>query len=84
MLYDEIKQYIVEYIEKKGKLPKDADIDNFNYVLTGYIDSLALFKFIIVLEDNFGIRIDDNEITSPEFKTIGGLANIILGKINKK
>ncbi len=77
---EDIKSFILKYISKKGKLPNDINIDEFNYIDTGYIDSMALLKFIVELEQEFDVQISDEDMISKEFKTIGGLANIIANK----
>ena len=77
---DEIKKFIVKYIEKKGKLPKDIDLEKFNYIDTGYIDSMSLIKFVVELEQKFDIEITDDDMILPEFRTIGGVVGIIRGK----
>jgi len=77
---EKIKQFIVKYLSKKGKLPKDINIDEFNYIDTGYVDSMGLLKFVVELEQEFDIQISDDDIMSPGFKIIGGLISLI----NKK
>jgi acyl carrier protein len=74
---EEIKQFIIKYISKKGKLPENINIDEFNYIDTGYIDSMGILKFITEIEQKFDIQIDDNDILLPDFKKIGGLVRII-------
>lgn len=74
---EEVKKYIVDYIEKKGKLPEDVDLDAFNYVSTGYLDSLAVFKFVIDIEFKYDIEFSEEDLMVPEIKTIGGMADII-------
>jgi acyl carrier protein len=80
-VYDRVKKYIVDYIEKKGKLPEDADLDSFDFVATGYIDSLAFFKFVVELEAEFDIEISDDDLAAPGFRTIGGVAAAVAGKL---
>lgn len=80
---EEIKQFIIKYISKKGNLPKDINIDEFNYIDTGYIDSMGLLKFVVELEQEFDIQISDDDILLPEFKTISGLVGIINDKKRK-
>ncbi len=77
---EDIKSFILKYISKKGKLPNDINIDEFNYIDTGYIDSMALLKFIVELEQEFDVQISDDDMMSKEFKTIGGLTNLISNK----
>lgn len=74
---EEIRQFIIKYISKKGKLPKDINIDEFNYIDTGYVDSMGILKFVVDLEQEFDVQISDDDIMLPEFKTIGGLVKII-------
>ena len=80
MKKEEIKEFILRYIEMKGKLPENTDIDSFDYVGTGYLDSLSLIKFVVKLEEKFDIEIEDEEILRPEFRTIGGLVSFIQEK----
>lgn len=79
-----IKEFIVKYISKKGKLPQNINLDEFNYIDTGYVDSMGLLKFVVELEQEFDIQICDDDIMLPEFKTIGGLANMIELKMGSK
>jgi acyl carrier protein len=74
---DEITEFILKYISKKGKLPIEIDIDSFNYIDTGYIDSMGLIKFVVELEEKFNVQISDDDMMTPEFRTIGGLVEII-------
>ena len=77
----DIKEFIINYIEKKGKLPEGINLDEFNYIETGYVDSIGIMKFIVEIEKEFDIEISDDDMISPEFKTIGGLIGIIKGKV---
>ena len=67
-------------IEKKAKLPPGCDIDAFNYIDSGHIDSIAIVKFILEIEIEFNVDISPEDIESPEFRTIGGLVQIIRSK----
>lgn len=77
---EKIRQFIVKYISKKGKLPAGINLDEFNYIDTGYIDSMGVLKFVVALEQEFDIHISDDDIMLPEFKTIGGLVSMIKNK----
>lgn len=74
---EEVKNFIIKYISKKGKLPQDVNLDEFNYIDTGYIDSMGILKFVVGLEQEFDVEISDDDIMLPEFKTIGGLVKMI-------
>lgn len=77
---EKIQEFIIKYLSKKGKLPKNINIEEFNYIDTGYVDSMGLLKFVVELEQEFDVEISDNDIILPEFKTIGGLVKIIEDK----
>ncbi len=78
---DKIKNFLINYIEKKGELPKNINLDEFNYIDSGYIDSMGIIKFTVAIEKEFDIEISEEEIISKNFKTIGGLCSIIEEKI---
>lgn len=78
---DSIKSFVLKLIEKKAKLPKDIVVDTFNFVDTGYVDSLGIIKFVVDIESHFDIEITDTDIESQEFRTVGGIVSIISGKI---
>lgn len=81
---NEIKNYIVHYIEQNGNLPPDLAADDFNFLTSGYIDSLSLFEFIVNLEEKFDINFSDEEISAPEFETVGGLTQMIQRKLGDR
>lgn len=74
---DSIRQFIVRLIEKKAKLPPEIDVDSYNYIDTGYVDSLGIIKFVVDIESEFNIEISDVDIESSDFRTIGGLVSIV-------
>jgi acyl carrier protein len=78
-----IRDFIVKTIEKKSKLPTDQNIEQFNYIDSGHIDSIGLIKFILDLENEFGIDIAPEDMDSEEFRTIGGLAMLIERRLRK-
>jgi len=78
---DQIKHFVINAIEKKSKLPADCEIDSFNYVDSGYVDSMGMVKFVLSIEAEFDIELASADMESPEFKTIGGLIEIIKSKI---
>jgi acyl carrier protein len=78
---DSIKQFVIRLIEKNDKIPENANIDTFNFIDSGYVDSMGLIKFIVDIEACYDIEIGDSDIELPEFKTVGGLVAIIEKKI---
>lgn len=56
---ENIKEFIVDYIQREYTIPEDVDILSLNYVEAGYIDSLGMIQFIVTLEDKFHIAFTD-------------------------
>jgi len=77
-----IKKKIIDLLKKKGPfLKKKGDINKYNYLKSGHIDSLNLMKFIFQIEDKFNIKFTYKEIMSSKFGLISGLVTIIKKKI---
>ncbi|MDR0454154.1 MAG: acyl carrier protein [Deferribacteraceae bacterium] len=81
---DNVKEFILKYLGKKGSLPVGIDIDTFNYIDTGYIDSMGMVKFLLELEKRFDIEITEADTLNKDFKTVGGLTKLINGRINSE
>ena len=81
---EDVQEFIVNYVERRGKIPEDAAIDSFNFVKSGHIDSIGLFSFVIDIESRFDIEISTEDLMSPQLTTIGGLMSIISEKIGSK
>lgn len=77
-----IRNFILNYLQKEYTFPDD-DIDTINYVESGYIDSLATLKFVVELEDKFGIGFSDDELSLPDFKIVGGLIQLVQSKVGQ-
>ena len=70
----------IKPIEKKYK----KNIDKFDFMSTGHIDSIEILKFILEIEDKFKISIKPSESVNKNFRTIGGLSSIMVKKLSKK
>ena len=81
MKIEQIKQFIIEQLEVYGPIETNSseiiDLDSFNFIESGHIDSLGIMKFMIELEAEFDIKFTDEELLSEDFKTIDGLSNLI-------
>ena len=52
-------------------------------ITSGLIDSFHLVDLALIVEDEFGVRIEDTELNSNCFNTIVQLANLIMNRLNK-
>ena len=58
-----------------GDLTEESDL-----ATTGIIDSLAILKLIAFIEEKWGIRISDSDVTLENFRTLGDLARLVAAK----
>ena len=74
---EEIKEFIVDYIQREYTLPADMDVMELNYIESGYIDSLGFVQFVALIEEEFDIVFSDEELDSPDMKVVGKLVALI-------
>lgn len=79
---DSIREFVLRSIQKRSKLPRDCDLDSFDYVASGHVDSIGIIKFIAEIEARFDIEIIESDIESPQFRTIAGIVSIIGQKVS--
>lgn len=65
-----------------GNILKDADTDSLGYdsPLIEYgvgVDSVSRLEFLVALEEEFGIRLDESEITPEFFDTLSTISEFI-------
>lgn len=78
---DGVREHVLKAVARKAKLPAGADLETFNYVDSGYVNSIEIIKFVVDIEARFDIELSDDELASPEFKIVGGLISLIERKI---
>ncbi|NVK24679.1 MAG: hypothetical protein HWE10_07110 [Gammaproteobacteria bacterium] len=77
---DNIAQFIIGELEKYGSIP-NKNVEKFNFVDSGLVDSLAIMKFIIAIEGQFNISFNDDDLLLDDFRIVSGLSQIIKNKL---
>ncbi len=78
---NEITQYLVEQLrQRNGALPEQG-LGELDYIEHGYIDSMGIIKFVLDIEQAYGIEVSEDDLQSDAFRTINGLAALIAGKL---
>jgi acyl carrier protein len=79
----DIRADLTQYIQSKllsedahVKLKPDTDV-----LRQGIIDSLGVFQVVSFLEEKWGIRVDDSEITVDNFQSIDAMAQLASSKM---
>jgi len=71
---DKIREYIQREILKDPNREIGSDEP---LISSGLIDSFSLVDIALFVEEEFGVRIDDSELTADTFDTLDGLAALI-------
>lgn len=75
----DVQNQIQNFIEKE-LLNNDSTThldEKINLIDNDIIDSLAIMKIIVFIEDQFKLKIDDSLLLPDHFETIGNIAKMI-------
>lgn len=78
---DKVREFVLDAAQRKGL---DSVTDDESLTENGIIDSLAIFRLVSFLEDNFGIRIADEEIVNDSFQSVQAIERFVADKLKKK
>ena len=71
-------------VERKRPLPDGVSIQAYRFLDEGHIDSLGVMAFVLSIEERFGISLTDEDIVSEDFRSVGGLTQLIINKSNTR
>jgi len=75
-----VNQYVLqETFAEKNKIQVDSLIFK-----EGYFDSMGFIRLITFIEDEFGIKISDDDLTEENFESINAITAYILRKVAKQ
>jgi D-alanine--poly(phosphoribitol) ligase subunit 2 len=76
--------FIISLLEKRGPIPLETDAEklNYRYLDMAHIDSFGLNEFIMEIEDQFNITLSPEDAQSEEFRSVGGLVQLIQNHMN--
>jgi len=78
---DELKSKIVETLGLKEVNPEDLTEDTFFFDDGLGLDSIDILELAVLVEEDYGVVIDNKELGEKVFITIGTLAEYIKGTI---
>ena len=81
---EEIEQRLKQVLLQRTTVPLKADEITSEVALIGEglgLDSVALLEFIVGLEDEFGIMLDDSTLTTAHFESLKTLARHVQTEI---
>ena len=71
---EQLAEFIVTEILKD---PNRSLVGDEALISSGLIDSFSLVDLALFVEDTFGVRIDDSELTSDVFDTLSELTTLV-------
>lgn len=79
MQREDIINSLTEILEKNAPLDQStrSAIVDYRFLESAHIDSFSLMGFIIDIEDTFNIQLTPEDTQSEEFRTVGGIADLI-------
>lgn len=80
-LKNQIRGFILENLAEPKGIPSFADSDPLAEI--GVIDSLGIFRLVSFLEDELGIRVDDQEINIDTLKSVDTIEDLVVRKRSK-
>ncbi len=77
----EVKERIIQFLYDDQLKDEFEDLDHDDSLLElGIIDSVKMMELIGYIEDNFGIKVDDDDLYPENFDTINAITNYIESK----
>ncbi len=69
-----IRQFVFErFPETRARGMTDDD----SFLISGFIDSLGIVDLATYIEDEFGLRLDDADLTPENFDSIAAVARLV-------
>lgn len=73
----DVRSIVVGLLRARGPIPEGSALDAFDYIDSGHVDSLAVTKFIVALENALDIELTDGDIESDRFRVVGSLVALL-------
>jgi methoxymalonate biosynthesis acyl carrier protein len=72
---EQIEARIIEFFRSKGRAQGlEYDTDLFK---GGFVDSLFAFEVVVFLEETFGVKIENRQITLENFRCVRAIADTV-------
>ena len=81
MVRDQIREFVRESLANPKGIASFTDTESLTE--NGIVDSLGIFRLVAFLEDTFGARISDEEITSENLSSIQLIEQLVVSKTQK-
>jgi len=79
---DQVRQFIREELAAAKGIVTFTDSESLTE--SGIIDSLGIFRLVTFLEENFGVRVGDEEISADNLQSVDKIEALVISKSKKK
>jgi acyl carrier protein len=79
---EQIRSFILENLAQPNGISSFTDSEPLMEI--GVIDSLGIFRLVSFLEDELGVRVDDQEINIETLKSVDTIEELVIRKRAKK
>lgn len=77
----DVRERILAFVQ--ARFPAAANMrlaDDASLLDSGVIDSLGVLDIVSFLEESFGVKVGDEELTPQNFESVGALARFVAAK----
>ena len=79
---NDIRPAIIEYITSEFVLDdSDVDVASANLLEEEIVDSLGIFTLVSFIEDQFGVKVEAEEVNLDNFETVDAVVDLVQGKM---
>jgi acyl carrier protein len=80
---DEIRSKLRTFLEETCLVSFDDDVqDDTNLIDAGFIDSFGIVQLVAFIEQTFGVRLTDAEMTSRDLAVLNGVVRLVSAKLS--
>lgn len=78
---DQIRQFVTEELAAAKGINQVTDDESL--IDNGVVDSLGIFRLVTFLEENFGVKVADEEISAENLQSIDMIEQLVISKGKK-
>jgi acyl carrier protein len=76
---DIVRRLVIDNVRYDGS-PSDLEDDHFPLIDNHVIDSLEIMKLTALIEEQFGVQVDDDDVVPDNFSSIDAIARFVESK----
>lgn len=83
-LRSDLGQFIRHYLSRHRGIDVEGIAPDANLFEQGYVDSLGIFRMVIALENEFGIRLETKDLLDLRVASVHGLVELLTLKCESR